>query len=61
LKAVYHTIASSADVASSADTIGAFNTGFDAGNLHRPTLDSFTLAASPPTAVKVFGGLNAWY
>jgi len=33
LKAVHHILASSAE------TIGAFNTGFDTVILHRPTLD----------------------
>jgi hypothetical protein len=44
LKAVDHTIASSAD------TIGASITGCDAGNLHRPTIVPAAIAGSVPVS-----------
>jgi len=41
LKAVHHILASSAE------TIGAFNTGFDTVNLHRPTAAAVDPYANP--------------
>ena len=36
-------------IVSSAETVGAFNIGFDTGNLHRPTKPNATAAPATPS------------
>jgi hypothetical protein len=45
LKAKFETV--HRNIASSADTIDAFNLGFDIGNLHRPTLPGRLVVDQP--------------